>query len=185
MTSPARTTSWMLILGVALFAGATMQACEFHVGQAGHDGNPGTSDRPFATVQAAQRAARASLHTGPVTVWLHEGVYYLPQTLRFTVEDSGSTYAALPTQTVVLSGGTRLQLEWEPWRDGIMKASTPQRLWIDQLFVDGKQQIAARYPDYVAGARPFGGTSEDSISKDRAGVRKGVRKGVTSEKVSG
>ena len=48
-------------------------------------------------------------------MWLRGGTYYLPQTLAFTPEDSGTkktpvTYAAFPGEEPVISGGTRLRL---------------------------------------------------------------------------
>ena len=48
----------------------------------------------------------------------------------------------------MLSGGSKLELDWQPYRDGIFQAKTPAGLEIDQLFIDGKAQRMARYPNY-------------------------------------
>ncbi|HEX5483296.1 MAG TPA: right-handed parallel beta-helix repeat-containing protein, partial [Terriglobia bacterium] len=61
-------------------------------------------------------------------------------------------YAAYPGENVTLSGGQRLTHRWRPYRDGILQCHLPefqgkQRVFT-QLFVDGKRQIRARYPNY-------------------------------------
>jgi hypothetical protein len=146
----------------------SLQASELHVSPAGNDADPGTVEKPLATMGAAQRAARVNAGKAPVTVWLHKGVYYLPETVHFNAEDSGCTYAAVDGETVVLSGGTRMELKWEPFRDGIMQAKTPKGLAIDQLFVNGRRQIMARYPNYEPGVLPYGGFAADAFSRERA-----------------
>ncbi len=156
-----------LITLVVLFLGMPMLAAEIHVAPAGNNANPGTADRPVATISTAQRIARASAGNGPVTVWLHEGVYYLPETIRFTPEDSGCTYAAVEGKTVVLSGGSKLELKWEPCRDGMMQATTPDGLTFDDFFINGRRQRMARYPNYQEGVLPFGGAAEDALSLER------------------
>ncbi|MHB0959337.1 MAG: right-handed parallel beta-helix repeat-containing protein [Pirellulaceae bacterium] len=143
-----------------------------HLVPTGNDTHPGTADQPLATLAAAQRAARAAVGKKPVTVWLHAGTYYLPETLRFTAEDSGTAeapvvYAAAPGEQPVISGGARLQLAWKPLRDGLFQASTPAGLAMDQLFVNGQRQHMARYPNYDPDARQFNGSAADAIAPER------------------
>jgi len=63
-----------------------------------------------------------------------------------------------------------LSLSWSAYRDGIFKAQTPAGLQIDQLFVDGKNQRMARYPNYDAAKRaePYQGFAADAFAKERA-----------------
>jgi hypothetical protein len=108
-----------------------------YVSSAGQDNNPGTKARPVASLEAAQKLARSQKARGKVTVWLRGGTYYLPETLVFTPQDSGTekmpvTYAAYENEEPVLSGGTRLDLTWAPYRDGIMMANVPTGLHTDQ-----------------------------------------------------
>ncbi len=147
---------------------AALNAAEIHVSPTGNDSNPGTAAKPLASMTAAQVMARASAGHGAVNVLIHKGVYYLPGTLRFTAEDSGCSYAAAPGESVVISGGMRLDLKWEPFRDGIMRAKTPDGMAMDQLFVNGKAQHMARYPNYDANVLPYGGCAADAISPERA-----------------
>ena len=143
-----------------------------HVSPSGNDANLGTSAKPLATLVAAQRAARASAGRTPVTVLLHAGIYYLPETIHFTAEDSGTAkfamvYAAAPGEQLVISGGARLELNWTPFRDGIFQAKTPAGLAMDQLFINGERQHMARYPNYDAKARQFNGAAADAIAPER------------------
>ncbi|MDH4238729.1 MAG: peptide-binding protein [Phycisphaerae bacterium] len=150
-------------------------ALELYVSPAGQDTNPGTKDRPFATLTCARDAVRQIKKTlkGPVTVSIHGGTYYLNEPLVFIAEDSGSkqapvVYRAVDRETVVLSGGQRLMLNWKPYRDGIMKAQTPVGLKIDQLFVNGTRRHMARYPNYDPKVMVYHGYSRDAFSRERA-----------------
>jgi hypothetical protein len=153
-----------------------------YVSPAGRDSNPGTQARPLASVAAAQKLARRLKATGAVTVWLRGGTYYLPETVVLTPEDSGTqaqpvTYAAFAGEEPVISGGVRLNPAWTSYRDGILMARVPAGLHTDQLFVNGRRQILARYPNYDPQAAYFNGWSPDAFSKERAARWKDPRGG--------
>src|SRR2546426_1477274 len=99
----------------------------YYVAPTGGDGNPGTLEKPFATIQRAQQAVRQK----PGPVWLRGGNYYLPKKLVFSAEDSGSkaapvVYQAYGKEQPVISGGVRLvKLGWQPHRDLIVHAKRP------------------------------------------------------------
>ncbi len=160
------------IVGVPAMATAAW-AVEIHVAPSGRDEAGGTSSAPLRTVAAAQRMARMLAGREPVSVVLHAGVYYLPEAIVFTADDSGTaanpiTYAAAPGEDVVLSGGLRMDLRWKPFRDGIFEAEVPEDLAIDQLFVDGRRQPMARYPNIDPTMRHFNGSAADAFSPARA-----------------
>lgn len=147
----------------------------YFVAPDGNDEDRGTLTEPFATLRQARNAVRKVKKAGaePVTVYLREGVYHLSRPVTFTEEDSGSsnapvTYKAYPDERPVISGGFKLNLKWRTYKDGIKMANVPEQIGeIDQLFVDGKRQNMARYPNFDAAARFFGGTSADAISPAR------------------
>jgi hypothetical protein len=132
---------------------------EFYVSIFGDDAFPGTSEKPFATIQRAQDAVRIQKQTSPgdITVIVRGGTYSLSQPLSFSYEDSGDyasqvIYRAFPGETVTLSGGMRLTCDWMPYKDGIMMCRlsqvAPDKLSFDQLFINGKRQIRARFPNF-------------------------------------
>ena len=142
---------------------------------AGSDKNPGTQAAPLQTLSAARDAARKLAGKETVTVHVAAGVYYLPETLVFSPADSGTAdhpvvYQASQEGGAVISGGLKLELKWQPWRDGIFMAATPAGLAIDQLFINGQRQRMARYPNYDANqpTAAYQGFAADAFSKERA-----------------
>ncbi len=151
------------------------QSVDYYVSPNGSDSNPGSIDKPFQTVAHARDTIRrgGSLKKQPITVYLREGTYYLNDPLVFSAEDSGTpnapvTYSAYKGEKVIISGGSKLALTWKPYRDGILQAETPAGLEIDQLFVNGKRQHMARYPNYDPNASPYNGAAADAFSPERA-----------------
>ena len=133
-----------------------------YVSPSGDDENDGSIENPLASLHRAREvtANRKSRIDKPITVLLREGVYYFKKCVRFGSPDSGTTgpvtYAACPGEKVTFSGATQLDLEWLPFRDGIMMARVAAGIVFDQLFVDGEHQMRARYPSFDP-ARPLMG----------------------------
>ncbi len=104
------------ILLASLLIGLQVQAEEFHVSMSGRDSNPGNLAAPFASLEQARNAARASRRKDPqsaITIWLHAGEYRRDKTLELGMQDSGSAaaplvIAAAPNERVTLSGATSL-----------------------------------------------------------------------------
>ena len=129
------------------------EAVSFYVSRSGNDSNPGTSQLPFATLHRAQQAIRESKRTTvSIRVVVRGGTYYLKSPLVFGPEDSGSEttviYAAEPGESVTISGGCKLSCNWSPYKNGIAMTRVPAGSEFTQLFVNGKRQIRARYPNY-------------------------------------
>jgi len=128
----------------------------YFVSTEGNDNNRGTINSPFATLHRALEAVRRDRSQSvPATVMVRQGTYYLLSPLSFEAQDFGSvngplTLAAYGNEDVTISGGKRLACEWTAHRDGIMKAPVPKGCEFSQLFINGKRQIRARYPNYDA-----------------------------------
>ena len=126
----------------------------FYVSSQGNDENVGSAASPFATLRRAQRAVReVKKGTAPIKVVVSEGTYYLEMPLTFLPEDSGTNtapvvFAASAGHRVTMSGGRRLACDWTPYRGGVMMSEVPPGLTFTQLFVNGRRQIRARYPNY-------------------------------------
>jgi len=155
---------------LALLSAAAAGTQRYFVSPTGSDENAGTMAKPFATIHRAQMALRE--RSG--VVFLRGGTYYLSAPLVLTPEDSGTKTAPVVIQsykkeTAVVSGGVRLQhLDWQPFRDGIVRAQVPVDLRTEEIFVDGKRQVLARYPNFDPSAKYFDGFAADAISKERA-----------------
>jgi hypothetical protein len=112
----------------------------YYVSPTGDDTNPGSLEKPFATLQRAQQAA----HQKHGTVFLRGGTYYLPSPLVFTAEDSGTPDTPeiiqdYQNEKPVISGGVRLtNLDWRPCTNGIFQTQVPADLQTEEIFVAGK-----------------------------------------------
>lgn len=140
----------------------------------GKDWAIGTAYSPCSLV-GAQRTVRwlRSWYPGPIEVRLAGGAYSLKSTLKFGVDDSGSSstpvrWIAEPGQKPVLTGGRTLVARWVAYKDGIYVADLPKNLDFDQLFINGYRQILARYPNFdPKPGLKLGGYAQDSLSPAR------------------
>jgi hypothetical protein len=150
-----------------------VSAAELHVHPRGDDSNPGTSAKPLRTFDGARAVVRKIADKKePVRVLFAAGIYYTTPVV-FEAADSGTAaapviYQAATGAEVVISGGSLLQLDWTPFKDGIFKARVPEGFITDQLFVNGRRMHLARYPNFDAKAKYFGGIATDAFSKERA-----------------
>jgi hypothetical protein len=138
---------------------AVASAVELHVSPLGDDAGDGSAGAPLRTFEGARAAARQFVGRETVTLRFAKGVYYLPETVRFGPADSGT--AAHPVvysgaDGAVLSGGAPLALDWQPDGGGRYSAETPPDREIDQLWIDGRREPMARFPNREEGKNVFG-----------------------------
>lgn len=151
-------------------------AKDYFVAPTGSDSAQGTLDAPFATIAHAQSEVRAYKQSNPteaISVYLKGGKYYLSEPIVFTAADSGSSeapiaYKAYQDEVPQVLGGVKLSgLNWERYTDNIYKTKVPEGLVFETLFINGAQQILARYPNYTEDAPAFNGIAADCLSKER------------------
>jgi hypothetical protein len=146
---------------------------DFYVSPQGDDGNPGTLEQPFRTLERARDAVRAlrgsnqgQVPVGGVTVWLRGGRYELRETFVLSPEDSGQegrpvAYRAYAEERPVLSGGHVIR-GWkkvegnlpglpEAAKGKTWAASLPEardgKWHFRQLWADGRRLTRARWPN--------------------------------------
>ncbi len=130
----------------------------------GSDDALGTATHPLRSLE---RALQLCLTHPVTTVLLRAGIYELARPLEIARGDRPLHIGAYANQQVVLSGGTRLEVAWHPYREGIYQASVPKGTTTDQLFINGQRQIMARYPNFDAKARYLNGTARDAFDPGR------------------
>jgi len=130
---------------------------ELFVSPTGNDatGN-GSLPSPFATIARARDEIRKTpvASRGRTTVYLRAGTYYQSSTLEFGPEDSGQSaalpilYTAYNNETVTVSGGMPLSVEWRPYGKAYTAKLPPGvPLNFTTLFVDNVRAIRARFPN--------------------------------------
>lgn len=162
--------TFILLCSVSLFAQTSL-----YVAPKGNDAGQGTKKKPFNSISKAVAEARKTL--GNIDIYLTGGTYYLEQPVVFTSEDSRKeseklTIKNFDNQKVIISGSKILNLKWKAYKNGIWQAKVSQDLIFDQLFVNGKLQRMARYPNFDPTAQYYGGTSADALSKERIALWK-------------
>ena len=140
------TGPWLAFL--VFLAASAASAAEFHVSPSGSDANAGTRERPFATLQHAVEASRAT--PGPNKILIRAGTYFLSGPLVLEAQDSGLTIEG-QGQGVVVSGGRRVT-GWVPWKGHILKADLSKLGLADfgfsELYYRTKLQPWARVPNF-------------------------------------
>jgi hypothetical protein len=146
---------------------------EIHVAHNGNDSwsglhaKPDGDDGPFATLERARdavRALNADVIADAVTVMVHEGTWFLNDTLVLGVDDSGTadapvTWRAADDEHVVLSGGRDI-VGFEPWKGEIVRCDVSTLGLADlpwdrtdpivrfELFVNDTRMDLARWPNH-------------------------------------
>lgn len=160
----------LLLLLILLPVGILPAQTNFFVAIDGDDTNIGTLEAPFRSIKKAQMEARKV--PGVVTIYIRGGIYRLKSPLLFTSEDSRKDKQLIirsyPGEHVVLTGSQLLQLNWSPYKNGIMRAElTFLGKSMDMLIVDKTIRHMARFPNFDSIAVRFNGTSADATSPMR------------------
>ena len=152
------TAAMLALASILPLTDAQSAGTQFFVAPGGSDENPGTQERPFATVAKARDAVRhliAAGLTSDVEVLIREGTYRLEEPLAFGPADSGTdehaiTYAAVPGEKVVVSGG-RAITGWRRAEGEVWTAQVPgvrEGTWYPRhLWVNGRRAVRARTPN--------------------------------------
>ena len=113
---------------------------EYFISVEGKDSNAGFVEAPFASLEKALEEARKE--SGEVTLFLREGTYRLQKTIVLTTADGNRSKTlnirSYPGEKVVISGGQKLDLDWKPYKKGIMQAPITDPVLMDMLLVNGE-----------------------------------------------
>jgi len=145
-----------LLLMMSLAAGVS-SAAGVHVAPDGDEANPGTAERPVATLARARDAAREAIARGlkaDLHVIVHDGAYRVAEPLVLGPQDGGTAehaviWRAADSAAPVISGG-RVIKGWKKdrnvWRTTLPEAKAGA--WtFNELYVGGERRPRARHPN--------------------------------------
>lgn len=139
----------LLVLLSVAGAQAQTSGIDLYVSPAGNDGNPGSLERPFRTLERARDAVRAAKAGAErnIVVYLRSGFYSIDRTFTLSAEDSGwpqapVVYRSFKGERAVISGGVSLK-RWTKTDSGLWKTRTTLPDF-RQLYVNGRRAIRAR-----------------------------------------
>ena len=151
--------SIILSLSFQTFVVAGTPEADFYVSSTGKDDNPGTIEKPFATLSRVRDAVQELKKTktdSDITVLIRGGTYPLKETVVFGLADSCSKnqsihYAAYPGEEPVFSSGVKItgwtKLKVYPdalpsqARDKVWVADVPAGLGPFLTLYDGEQRL--------------------------------------------
>ncbi len=102
------------MLGISGISARAEAETIIYVSPDGNDGASGTADKPLATLEGARIKVRSiKSAAGKITVYFREGEYLWKDTVKFDAADSGTAdspvrYCAYPGETVIFTGGMRI-----------------------------------------------------------------------------
>lgn len=145
---------------LAVLFSVNLFAMDLFVSPAGKDSNPGTKDKPLATLTGARdairalRARRGAIQEG-INVIITGGTYFMEKPLELTATDAATSenplvFKAAPGEKVEFIGGLEIS-NFEKVNASLWKASIPEVArygWLfEQLYVNGKRAVRARTPN--------------------------------------
>ncbi len=148
---------FVLLVGFA-FQVETVYSADFYLAITGNDANPGTREKPFATIDRAKQAAEIHFNQNPnedCTIWLDGGKYNISKPVVFGAEvfknQAGHLiFKAMPGENPIISGGIEIT-KWQKASGGLWKANWPKAYKNEkpprELFVKNRRAIRARFPN--------------------------------------
>lgn len=153
----------LLICHFCLF-GQEKQPFVIAVSPTGKDINTnGSVKEPVKTVEFAIQKAKNS-QSQNLEILLLKGTHYLAKTIVINSDDFKNKKVSILGKDAVVSAGRKIELKWKKYNNNIWQADLDVDSF-EQLYVNGKPQILARYPNYDATARIFNGTAADALEK--------------------
>ncbi|WP_117882453.1 PDZ domain-containing protein [Aureibaculum luteum] len=143
---------------------------EIFVSSKGETTNDGTKNSPFATLESAIKKAsdlKAKDSKAIIDITILKGDYHLSEPIKIPPLLSNLSIKGINAADVKIKGSTVLTSKWEKFNDNMFVTTVSENLDFDQLIVNGKAQILARYPNYDESSQYWQGSAADAISKER------------------
>ena len=150
--------------------GQESKTINIFVSEEGEDANDGSKQKPFASIsEAIQKATQLKLQdtNARIVINILAGDYYLSESIVIPASLSGISIQGTKASEVSIKGSMILNPQWEKYSNNIFVTSVVENSDFDQLIVNGKSQILARYPNYDKNSHYWQGYAADAISKKR------------------
>lgn len=164
------------------------QLQQIYVSPNGNPSNNGSLQKPLASIQSAidkARSIKKNKASSAIEVILLEGNYRLNAPVKIDPDLNNLKISGIGLEKVVVKGSQKLELDWKKFNQNIWIATIENTTTIDQLFIDEKQQVLARYPNYNENGGHWQGHAKDAISKERVQTWKNPKGGFVHAMHSG
>jgi len=160
----------LICFSIIGFVACGPQVKEIYVSPKGDSSNSGSKNAALKDIEAAIEKAKIikqGNRSAQVIIHLLPGEYRLNAELKITPELDNLKIIGEGSDEVVVKGSAILNLSWTKHNDNIWVSKLESGVQFDQLFINGKQQILARYPNYDEQGGHWQGHAEDAISPER------------------
>lgn len=160
----------VVILFLVFYGSPIFGQKKIFVAPNGNDMNTGSLKDPLATIQQAILLSQKNDSNKKVEIILREGIYYPDSTIVLNAEKYRKKTLLITSfnnEKVIISAAKKVDVKWSKYKNNIYVAKVPLTFDPDAMFINGKQAILARYPNYDASARVFNGVATDAISDKR------------------
>lgn len=159
-------SAFIVSLFLWLLAGCTSKSTDIYV--IANDDRSGKQG--FTSIMEAMEEVgrlRNDNQKGLINIHLGEGEFRLTETIRLGPESGPIGIIGEGPEKTIIKGSMLLNLIWTKYKDSIYVAKVAKNERFDQLFINGQQQILARYPNYDENGGHWQGSAEDAISPAR------------------
>ncbi|MDX1326594.1 MAG: PDZ domain-containing protein [Arenibacter sp.] len=162
-----KTVPFILVIALCLIS-CSPSVSDIYI--SANSGESKNGELVFNTIEAGFDAVtylRSEGEQGSLTIHLREGEYRISSPIRIQPEHGPLKIVGEGVDKTIIKGSNVLVPKWEKYNDNIWVAQLRKEDNFDQLFVDGKQQILARYPNYNEKGGHWQGHAADAISPER------------------
>lgn len=159
----------LFLISIFIF-GCNQESIKIFVSPDGNSKNSGTEELPLNNLEEALHKARevkGSDNGICIEIKLLPGEYHLEKPIHITSDLNSLSIVGSGTGNTYLKGSKVLNLKWYKYKNNIWVADVDEKIEFDQLFINGRQQILARYPDYDENGGHWQGHVADVISPGR------------------
>ena len=138
-----------IVLAFCLFTHGFSQQIIYVSIENGDDGNDGSSSNPVETLTRGIEIAKSS-DSSEVNISMMSGIYELSESIKIKSEDFEGKHlniSAYDNDEVIIKGSKKVELNWSKKKNDLYAASIDADF--DQLYINGRKRILARYPDYT------------------------------------
>ena len=163
-------TKVITIISLYVLIGCAPSIQDIYVSPSGSSQNTGFQDSPLLTIQdAIEKAINYKTKNAETQIVIHvlKGEYRLDKPIQLSSILSDVKIIGSAEGDVIVKGSKQLSLDWKTYKDQIIVAKVNGQIQFDQFFVDGKQQVLARYPNYNEKGGHWQGHAADAIAPER------------------
>jgi hypothetical protein len=143
---------------------------EIYVSPKGELNNKGTQEAPLSSLDLALEKAKNIKYKNQdsqIIINVMAGEYRLKSPLKITPDLGRIKIIGEGLEKVTVKGSALLNLNWEKHNDNIWISKLAGEMNFDQIYINGRQQILARYPNYDENGGHWQGHSSDVIASER------------------